>query len=73
MTQVVLPFVSKDVNDLLLWRVPSKSAAVVGGATLAYLALEWSGVSIVSMGANTLLVVVTAAFVWNNVASFIGR
>ena len=58
MTQtVVLPFVSKDVNDLLLWRVPAKSAAVVGGATAAYLALEWSGVSVVSIIANSLLLV----------------
>ena len=39
----------------------------------AYLALEWSGVSVVSIVANSLLLVVAAAFVWNNVASFIGR
>jgi hypothetical protein len=73
MTQVVLPLVSKDVNDLLLWRNPTKSAAVVGGVTAAYLALEWSGLSVVSIVANALLLVVAAAFVWNNVAGFIGR
>lgn len=70
---VALPLVSKGVNDLLLWRVPAKSAAVVGGATAAYLILEWSGLSIISIGANALLLLVAAAFVWNNVAGFIGK
>ena len=65
--------VAPAVENLLLWRDPKKSGIVVAGATLAYLLLEWSHFSLLSIIANTLLVAVSVAFLWNNVANFTGR
>ncbi|CAL5223458.1 g5977 [Coccomyxa viridis] len=62
-----------DVEKILLWRDPVKSGIVLGGATLAYLLLEWSHFSLLSIVANTLLIAVSVAFLWNNIASFTGR
>ena len=56
-----------------MWRDPVKSGVVLGGATLAYLLLEWSNISLLSIVANTLLIAVSVAFLWNNIASFTGR
>jgi len=61
------------VESILLWRDPRKSGAILGGATLAYLLLEWSSFSLLSVVANTLLIAVSAAFLWNNIANFTGR
>lgn len=61
------------VEDLLLWRDPKKSGIVFAGATLAYLLLEWSHFSLLSIIANTLLIAVSVAFLWNNIANFTGR
>ncbi len=61
------------VEKILLWRDPVKSGVVLGGATLAYLLLEWSHFSLLSIVANTLLIAVSVAFLWNNIASFTGR
>jgi hypothetical protein len=61
------------VEDLLLWRDPKKSGVVLAGATLAYLLLEWSHFSLLSIVANTLLVAVSVAFLWNNIANFTHR
>jgi hypothetical protein len=61
------------VEDLLLWRDPKKSGVVFAGATLAYLLLEWSHFSLLSIIANTLLIAVSVAFLWNNIANFTGR
>jgi hypothetical protein len=61
------------VEDLLLWRNWQKSAAVVGVVTLLYIILEWSGISLVALTANLLLLAVVVSFLWNNIASFAGR
>ena len=61
------------MEDLLLWRDPKKSGVVLAGATLAYLLLEWSHFSLLSIAANTLLVAVSVAFLWNNIANFTSR
>ena len=61
------------MEDLLLWRDPKKSGVVLAGATLAYLLLEWSHFSLLSTVANTLLVAVSVAFLWNNIANFTSR
>lgn len=71
--QISLPIGNKDVEDLLLWRDPKKSGIVFAGATLAYLLLEWSHFSLLSIIANTLLIAVSVAFLWNNIANFTGR
>ena len=61
------------MENIILWRDPVKSGVVLGGATLAYLLLEWSNISLLSIVANTLLIAVSVAFLWNNIASFTGR
>lgn len=52
---------------------PKKSGVVLGGATLLYLILDVSGLSLLSIVANTLLIAVSISFLWNNIASFTGR
>jgi len=71
---ISLPFVkNKDVEALLLWRDPIKSGAVLAGITAVYIILQWSHISLLTITANTLLVTVIVAFLWNNVASFTNR
>ena len=74
MTQTVrIPLVSKDVEDLLLWRSVPKSGAALAAIATAYFVLEWSGLSVLAIAANGALLTVAVAFVWNNVAGFIGK
>lgn len=74
MTQTVrIPLVSKDVEDLLLWRSVPKSGAALAAIAAAYFVLEWSGLSVLAIAANGALLTVAVAFVWNNVAGFIGK
>ena len=61
------------VEDLLLWRDPKKSGAVFVGATLFYILLHWTGLSLLTIVANSLLILVSLSFLWNNIASFAGR
>ena len=58
------------VEDLLLWRDPKKSGAVLGGATVAFLFLSFAKINFISTLAYTLLSLVLGAFLWNNIASF---
>eukprot|EP00884_Botryococcus_braunii_P012152 jgi/Botrbrau1/20938/Bobra.0135s0066.1 len=67
-----LPFVSSQVEDLLLWRSLEKSGAVVAAATVLYLLVELTGISLVSLLANLLLALIVVSFVWNNLATFAG-
>lgn len=71
--QISLRTGNQEVEDLLLWRDPKKSGVVLGGATLLYLILDVSGLSLLSIVANTLLIAVSISFLWNNIASFTGR
>ena len=61
------------VEDTLLWRDVKVSAAVFVGLTGLYLLLEWSGLSLLTIISNTLLAVISIAFLWNNVANFTGK
>lgn len=71
--RVSLPGGNKDLEYILLWRDPAKSGAVLGAITFAYILLEWTKYSLLQILANVLLLAVSAAFLWSNLASFTGR
>ncbi|KAK9805889.1 hypothetical protein WJX73_001657 [Symbiochloris irregularis] len=71
--QVRLPGVGREIEDVLLWRDVKVSAAAFVGLTLLYLLLEWSGYSLLTIVCNTLLALVSGAFIWSYVAKFTGR
>lgn len=64
---------ARAVEDLLLWRDPKKSGVVFAGISLLYILLEWTGLSLLTIIANSLLVLVSLSFLWNNIVSFAGR
>ncbi|KAK9829845.1 hypothetical protein WJX72_008236 [[Myrmecia] bisecta] len=71
--RISLPIGNKKVEDLLLWRDPRKSGAAFAAVTVAYLILEWSNFNLLTVLANTSLLAIVVAFLWNNIASFTGR
>jgi Reticulon len=60
------------VEDILLWRTWEKSLVIVVTVSAAYLMLEWTGVNLLKLLANSLLCLIVASFVYNNVATFAG-
>lgn len=62
-----------EIEDLLLWRDPKKSGIVFGSITVAYLLLEWSGLSLLTIIADAMLLAVLVCFLWANIGSMIGR
>lgn len=74
MTKVVaIPGVPKHVEDLILWRNPSRTGIVFGAINLAYMLLAWSNWNFISILANLVVLTVLGTFVWANVAHFINR
>jgi hypothetical protein len=61
------------VEDLIMWRDVKKTGMVFGGITLVYLLFEWSGLSLMTIVANVLLVVTLGCLLWANVGSLLGR
>lgn len=61
------------VEDLLLWRDPARTGIIFGVVTVAYLLLEWSNYSLLSLIANGLLGLVCVAFLWSNGAQFLNK
>lgn len=57
------------VEDLLMWRDPKQSGIVFGSITLAYLVLEWSGKSLLSLGAYGVLLAGAVLFGWTYFAA----
>jgi hypothetical protein len=57
----------------LLWRDVKKSGIVFGSITVAYLLLEWSGMSLLTILADALLLAVLVCFLWANIGSMLGR
>lgn len=70
--QVKLPTALQPVEDLLLWRDVPKSAAALGVLTALYLLLEWSGIPLLTLASNILLVGSLVALVWAVVSRAIG-
>eukprot|EP00850_Spirogloea_muscicola_P015917 SM000126S26293 [mRNA] locus=s126:35899:37789:- [translate_table: standard] len=61
------------VADVLLWRKWTVSSGILGVATLAWILFEWSGYTLLTLLANTLLILVAAVFVWAQAAAFLNR
>ena len=61
---------ARAVEELLLWRDPKKSGAVLGGATLAFVVLQFARFNVIATLAYAVMSVVLGAFIWNNIASF---
>lgn len=71
--KVSLPISDKNVEDLLMWRDPKKSGIVFGVVTLAYLVLEWSGKTMLSLSAYLVLWSGFALFAWTYAAAFLNK
>lgn len=71
---VYIPFVGRDVEDLLLWRNPRNSAILFGLATLAYVGLAYFDVvSFFSLFGYVLSIAATATFLWAQIGNFVSR
>jgi len=64
---------SQALEDLLMWRDPRRSALYAGGGTAAYLLLEWSNISLLTLAANLLFLAVAAGALAALAARFLGR
>ncbi|GFR49031.1 hypothetical protein Agub_g11053 [Astrephomene gubernaculifera] len=74
MTHAVhLPFVSKKVEDLALWRDVKSSGAVFGGATAAYLAFLLNPFPAVTIVCYLVAIASLAAFLWSQMGHLVGR
>ncbi|XP_020592746.1 reticulon-like protein B11 [Phalaenopsis equestris] len=61
------------VADVLLWRNPTATASVAGAATVFWILFELAGYSLLSLVANSLLLLVTILFFWGKSASLLNR
>ncbi|KAL0906463.1 hypothetical protein M5K25_024960 [Dendrobium thyrsiflorum] len=61
------------VADVLLWRNPTATASVAGAATVFWILFELAGYGLLSLAANSLLLLVTILFFWAKSASLLNR
>merc|ERR1719350_243698 len=61
------------VQELVMWKEPKKSGAVLAAGTLGYFFVEFSGYTMLALISNFLLLTVVTCFVWGNIANVIGR
>lgn len=71
--EISIPYVSKDVESLLLWRDVKRSGIVFGGATAVYLfillnPLPWFTLICYALSVGTL-----AAFLWAQMGNFVSK
>ncbi|CAK9875213.1 unnamed protein product [Sphagnum jensenii] len=59
--------------DVLLWRKKHLSVSLFVGATLAWILLEKTGYTVLSIVSNVTLFLVVILFVWSNVAALLNR
>jgi hypothetical protein len=59
--------------DVLLWRKKHLSVSLIVGATLAWILLEKTGYTVLSIVSNVTLFLVVILFVWSNVAALLNR
>jgi len=71
--RVSLPISNKKVEDILMWRDVKTSGAIFGGVTLAYLVLEWSGYTLLTLAAYGLLAILGGFLVWTNAAALLHK
>lgn len=70
--RVSLP-VDNAVEELLLWRNPVQSGAVLGGVTFLYVLLTWTNRSLISLVSMLAALLVATSFVWSALASWLNR
>lgn len=56
-----------------MWSDPKKTGILLGVVTFLYLLFEKSGYTLISIFANTALILVLGCFVWANVAAVMGK
>eukprot|EP00897_Mesotaenium_endlicherianum_P002360 jgi/Mesen1/2151/ME000152S01238 len=59
--------------DVLLWKEWKISASILGVVAMTYILFEWSGYTLLTLLANTLLILVVAVFVWAQAAHLLNR
>lgn len=59
--------------DAFLWHDKFMSAGILGGATIVYLVIEYSGCTLLTIISNLLLVTLGVLFAWSNAAHFLNR
>lgn len=59
--------------DVILWRKKYMSAGILVGTTLAWILLEQSGFTLLTIVSNVLLLLIVGLFVWANAAAFIHK
>lgn len=70
---VSIPYVSKPVEDLLLWRDVKKTAAVFGSVTVVFLALMLNKYPFITLLCYLLSVLSAACFLWAQFGSIMHR
>ncbi|PNW83154.1 hypothetical protein CHLRE_06g308950v5 [Chlamydomonas reinhardtii] len=70
---VNLPFLPKDVEDLVLWRKPKEAGAIFGGATAAYLAYVYNPFNGFTIVSYLLSIISLALFLWSHLGHFVSR
>lgn len=71
--KVQIPYVRKDVHDLLMWEDPKKSGACFGGITLVFGILYFSGLPLLAILAYTVFTVVVVCAIWSRFGKTIGK
>ncbi|KAG2486462.1 hypothetical protein HYH03_014909 [Edaphochlamys debaryana] len=70
---VSIPFVPKNVEDVLLWRDVKSSALVAGGATGAFLAYTLNPFTASTIVCYLVAILSLAMFIWAQVGNFISK
>eukprot|EP00271_Cylindrocystis_brebissonii_P012840 TRINITY_DN32351_c0_g1_i1.p1 TRINITY_DN32351_c0_g1~~TRINITY_DN32351_c0_g1_i1.p1 ORF type:complete len:228 (-),score=37.31 TRINITY_DN32351_c0_g1_i1:973-1656(-) len=59
------------VADILLWKKWQISAAILGVAAVSWILFEWSGFTLLTLLANSALLLVALVFVWAQLSSLL--
>ena len=59
------------IEDLLLWKLPTRSAVVLGAITAAFLVVQFVKINVIATAAWAALLAVLASFLYNNVSSIL--
>ncbi|PSC72227.1 reticulon B2 [Micractinium conductrix] len=72
-SRIKLPVKNPQLEELLLWRDPKRSAIALGGVTAVFLLLQFARINLLQTVAYALLTLVLGCFLWNNLASFTNK
>ncbi|GLI60028.1 hypothetical protein VaNZ11_002093 [Volvox africanus] len=71
--QVHIPYASKDVEDLILWRNPKQSGFVFAGANLAFLAYALNPFPATTIICYAVAISSLATFIWASIGHFVSK